>query len=62
MPKYQCSFLDASEKTVRTEVLAASDDLDTRIREQRGGCGIAHTRGASRYNGGMRALWKDWPC
>jgi hypothetical protein len=28
MPKYQCCLLDESEKTVRTEVLAASDDLD----------------------------------
>jgi hypothetical protein len=28
MPKYQCRFLDESEKTVRAEVLAASDDLD----------------------------------
>ena len=30
MPKYQCCFLDESQKTVRTEVLAASDDFDAR--------------------------------
>jgi len=30
MPKYQCCFLDEKQKTVRTEVLRAGDDLDAR--------------------------------
>jgi hypothetical protein len=30
VPKYQCCFRDESGKTVRTEFLAASDDLDAR--------------------------------
>jgi hypothetical protein len=30
MPTYQCSFLGENNKTVRTEVLRAFDDLDAR--------------------------------
>jgi hypothetical protein len=30
MPTYQCCFLDENDKTVRTEVLGACDDLDAR--------------------------------